>query len=78
MILSGARGILQKIDDDSRTITLIRRSGTQDYECAASSEPSRWINLVGKAVNVQLHDFLVVDVSENLDQAQLRIQKGET
>lgn len=77
MILSGARGILQKIDDDSRTITLIRRSGIQDYECAVSSEPSRWINLVGKAVNVQLHDFLVVDVSENLDQAQLRIQKGE-
>ena len=78
MILSGARGILLKIDNDSRTIMLSRRSGTQDYECAASSGPGRWVNLVGKAVDVQLHDFLVEDVSENLDLAQLRIQKGKT
>lgn len=78
MILSGARGILQKIDNDSRTITLRRRSGTQDYECVNSCEPSKWINLVGKAVDVQLHDFLVVDVSENPDQLPLQIQKDET
>jgi hypothetical protein len=65
MILSGARGILQKIDSDYRTITLGRRSGMEDYECADAAEPAKWKGLVGKLVDVQLHDFLVTDVSEN-------------
>ncbi len=67
MILSGATGVLQKIDATNRLLTLSRRSGTQDYECAVSSETSRWMNLVGKMVTVQLCDFLVLDVSENPD-----------
>jgi hypothetical protein len=67
MILSGARGVLHKVDSDHRIITLGRRSGMEDYECADSAEPGRWVNLVGKVVDVQLRDFLVIDVSENPD-----------
>ncbi|HXV46991.1 MAG TPA: hypothetical protein VD736_09990 [Nitrososphaera sp.] len=71
MILSGARGVLQKIDNERRTITLNRRSGKQDYEYPDSTEPGKWINLVSELVDVQLRDFLVIGVSENLDPALL-------
>lgn len=69
MILSGARGVLQRIDATRKTVTLKRRAKTEDYECADSFEPSRWEHLVGKMVDVQLHDFLVVDISEHSEQA---------
>jgi hypothetical protein len=70
MILSGARDVLQKIDNERRTITLNRRSGEQDYECAYSTDPGRWVNLVGKMVDVQLRDFLVIGIYENLGQVK--------
>jgi hypothetical protein len=67
MILSGATGVLQKIDITNRTITLVRRSGAENYEYEASYRPERWTSLVGKMVSVHLCDFLVIDVSENPD-----------
>lgn len=70
MILSGARGILQKIDTTEKTVTLRKHSGSEDYECSDSEfEPDKWKKLVGKMVDIQLCDFLVVDVSEHSDQA---------
>lgn len=69
MILSGARGILQEIDEANKTVTLSRRSRIEDYECADSFEPGRWKHLVGKTVDVQLHDFLVVGISQYSDPA---------
>ncbi len=69
MILSGARGVLQKIDAAEKTITLVKHTGTENYQCAdVEFEPGKWDSLIGKTVDVQLCDFLVVDVSEHSEQ----------
>ena len=71
MILSGARGVLQKIDAAEKTITLVKHSRSEDYQCAdLEFEPGKWEPLIGKTVDVQLCDFLVVDVSEHSEQQQ--------
>ena len=67
MILSGARGTLQKFDAESMTLTLSGRSGSREFEIAAESNSRGWSNLVGRSVLVQLCDFLVVDVTEEQD-----------
>jgi hypothetical protein len=65
MILSGARGILRRIDEADETITLERRSSTQDYQYNSSESDTReWKKLIGKSVDLQLSDFMIVDISE--------------
>jgi len=65
MILSGARGILQRIDEADKTITLERRSNAQDYQYNSSEFNAReWKKSIGKAVDLQLCDFMVVDIAE--------------
>ena len=78
MILSRVTGALQKLDVMRRTLTLSRSSSTQDYEYAATeSNPQRWADFVGKTVNIQLCDFLVVDISENADSSGIHLPARE-
>lgn len=69
MILGGARGILDRIDSSDRTVTLSRRGQSERYEFDSSCEIRSWGNLVGKVVDLQLQDFVVVGISEHTDQS---------
>lgn len=69
MILGGARGILEKIDTSNRMVTLSRRGQSEYYEFDSSCETHKWGGLVGKVVDLQLQDFVVVGISEHPDQS---------
>ncbi|HEX7031812.1 MAG TPA: hypothetical protein VF172_02315 [Nitrososphaera sp.] len=76
--MSGARGVLQKIDTAEKTITLVKHSGSEDYQCAdLGFEPEKWQMLIGKMVDVQLCDFLVVDVSVHSEQQKESTNRGD-
>jgi len=64
MILSGARGILRRIDEADKIITLDRRSSVHDYQYDSSEFDAReWKKSIGKAVDLQLCDFMVLEIS---------------
>ncbi len=67
MILSGARGKLLSIDADSKTIKLFRRSKEENYEYTDEFDASKYSSLVGKNVDLDLCDFVVIGITERND-----------
>lgn len=67
MILSGARGKLLSIDSDSKTIKLFRRSKEENYEYTDEFDASKYTSFVGKNVDLDLCDFVVIGITERND-----------
>lgn len=67
MILSGARGKLLSIDSDSKTIKLFRRSKEENYEYTSEFDAKKYSSLVGKNVDLDLCDFVVIGIAERND-----------
>lgn len=67
MILSGARGKLVSVDAKSKTVRIIRRSAEEDYECEKEVDLGKLRSLIGKRVDLELRDFLVIGVTHQDD-----------
>lgn len=67
MILSGARGKLLSIDVDNKTIKLFRRSKEENYEYTEEFDPTKYTSFVGKTVDLDLCDFVVIGITERSD-----------
>ena len=78
MILSGARGVLEKVDAASGTVTLKKESGRLQFDCdAAMSLPAEWNGLLGKIVDLELRDFLVIGITESSGRGPDSIVEGQ-
>jgi hypothetical protein len=67
MILSGARGKLVSVDAKSKTVRILRRAVEEDYECEGDVNLGTLRPLVGKRVDLELRDFLVIGVTQRAD-----------
>lgn len=67
MILSGARGKLVSVDAKNKTVRILRRSVEEDYECEGDVNLGRLQLLIGKHVDLELRDFLVIGVTQRAD-----------
>jgi hypothetical protein len=67
MILSGARGKLLSINTSNKVIKLARRSKEENYEYAEEFDPSPYTSLVGKTVDLELQDFVVISIQQRED-----------
>ena len=67
MILSGARGKLVSVDAKNKTVRILRRSVEEDYECEGDVNLGKLRPLIGKRVDLELRDFLVIGVTHRAD-----------
>lgn len=67
MILSGARGKLVSVDAKSKTVRILRRAVEEDYECENDVNLGTLRPLLGKRVDLELRDFLVIGVTQRAD-----------
>lgn len=78
LILSGARGVLEKVDAASGTVTLKKESGRLQFDCdAAMSLPAEWNGFLGKIVDLQLRDFLVIGITERSMRGLDLVEEGQ-
>lgn len=68
MILSGARGKLLSVDAKSNTVRILRRSAEEDYECEGEFDLAGVKALIGKRVDLELRDFVVIGVTRRADE----------
>jgi len=67
MILSGARGKLVAVDAENKTVRILRRSFEEDYECENDVNVGKLRPMIGKRVDLELCDFLVIGVTHRAD-----------
>lgn len=61
----------------SRTVTLRKESGRLQFDCDTTlSLPVEWNDLLGRIVDLELHDFLVIGISENAMHGPELIEDG--
>ena len=78
LILSGARGVLEKVDAASGTLTLKKESGRLQFDCDAEmSLPAESNGLLGKIVDLVLCDFLVIGITESSIRGPDSIEEGQ-
>lgn len=69
MILGGARGKLLSIDAGTNTLKILRRSLEENYELEGNVDVRNFEPLIGKYVDLELCDFLVVGVTQFIEEA---------
>lgn len=72
VILSGARGQLLAIDSKNRTVRIRRRTGgEEDYEYGDDFDPKKYAPIVGKTVDLELCDFLVIGITPRTEEPEV-------
>lgn len=56
------------VDAKSKTIRILRRSVDEDYECETDFDLVGLNALIGKKVDLELRDFLVIGVTRQTDE----------
>lgn len=55
------------VDTKSKTVRILRRSIEEDYECEANVNLGKLGSLIGKRVDLELRDFLVIGVTHHTE-----------